>query len=305
MAENRSIALVTCAGYADLHEEDRAVIAPLARRGVTALPAVWDDPDVDWTSFDLSVIRSTWDYPNRRDEFLAWAASVPSLANPADVLSWNTDKRYLNELAQAGLPVVETTWFGPGDDADLSRFATGEVVIKPSVGAGSVGVGRYDLGDADQRRLATAHVLRLQRGGSTAMVQPYLHAIDEEGETALLFFGGEFSHAIGKAAILSGPYEAVDGLFVPTTITPRMPSDAQLGVAEAVLKAVPGGPDRLTYARVDVLSGPDETPVLLELELCEPNVFLSKGDGSAAERLADAIAAATTTAAQPSGDEGE
>lgn len=289
MTDRWVVALATCAEYADLHDDDRALIDPLARRGITAVPAVWNDASVDWAQFDLTVIRSPWDYTDQRDAFLAWATALPAVANPADVLSWNTDKRYLRELAAAGVPVVDTAWFGPGDDVDLDVVGSGAVVVKPSVGAGSVDAGRYDLTDHHQRDLASAHIARLQARGATAMIQPYLHAVDHEGETALLYFGGEFSHAIGKAALLSGPDEGVDGLFKEETITPRTPTDAEVSVAEAVLKVVPGGPDRLTYARVDVLPGPDGAPVLLELELCEPSLFLAYA-GGAAERLARAIA---------------
>lgn len=294
MPENRVVALVTCAGYADLHDDDRALFEPLVRRGITAVPAVWDDPTVDWGRFDLSVLRSTWDYAGRRDLFLAWAASLPAVVNPVDVLAWNTDKRYLADLAEARVPVVETAWLGPGDDVDLG--GSGMVVIKPSVGAGSVEAGRYDLGSDPQRRLAVEHVRRLQDRGEIAMVQPYLHSVDDHGETALMFFGGAFSHAAGKAALLSGPYEGVEGLYVEETITPRTPTDAELDVAASALSAVPGGLDRLAYARVDVLPGPDGTPVLLELELCEPSLFFDQSDG-AAERFAATIADVVTASA--------
>jgi hypothetical protein len=282
-----TIAVATCREFADLDESERLVIAPLADRGVTAVPTVWDDPSVDWTTFDLVVVRSTWDYTGRRAAFLDWAASLRAVANPADVLAWNTDKRYLGDLAAAGVRVVETTWCGPGEAADLP--ADGEVVIKPSIGAGSVDAGRYDLSDAEQRGLAAAHVTRLQDRGATAMIQPYLGAVDEAGETAMLFFGGRFSHAIGKAALLTGPDAGVEGLFRQEEITPRTPTEQELALAETALKAVPGGADRLTYARVDVLPGDDGSPILLELELCEPSLFLEH-DTDAAGRLADAVA---------------
>lgn len=283
-----TIALATCGEFPDLDERERLVIEPLARRGVRAVPAVWDDAGVDWTTFDLVVVRSTWDYTERRDAFLAWAASLEAIANPADVLAWNTDKRYLRELAAAGVPVVDTAWCAPGDDVSLR--AQGEVVVKPSVGAGSVDAGRYDLGDAEQERLAVAHVRRLQDRGATAMIQPYLSAVDEVGETAMLYFGGRFSHAIGKAALLAGPDAGVDGLFRQEEITPRTPSEAELSLADKTLAVVPGGAEGLTYARVDVLPGPDGSPVLLELELCEPSLFLDHDPG-ATSRLADAVLA--------------
>ena len=109
LATPRTVALVTCAEVPDLDPDDRLLLHPLAGQGIQVTAAVWDDPAVDWASFDLVVLRSTWDYAARRDEFVAWAAAVPRLANPADVVAWNTDKRYLRELAVAGVPVVPTS----------------------------------------------------------------------------------------------------------------------------------------------------------------------------------------------------
>ena len=87
------VGLVTCAEVADLEPDDRLVVGPLAARGVHAEPVVWDAHDADWSAYDLVVLRSTWDYPQRRQEFVAWARGVGALANPADVVEWNTDKR--------------------------------------------------------------------------------------------------------------------------------------------------------------------------------------------------------------------
>jgi hypothetical protein len=269
-----------------LEDDDRLVIAPLAERGVAAEPVVWDDPAVDWSAFDLAVLRSPWDYSPRRDEFVAWAATVPSLANPADVIARNTDKRYLADLAAAGVPVVPTTWLAPG--ATLSLPTSGEWVIKPAISAGSVDTGRYDLSTAAHRDLAAAHVARLSDAGRLTMLQPFLPAVDSYGETALIFLGGEFSHAIRKGPMLDGPDRGVKGLYKEEVITARTPTVAERAVADAVLAAVPDA-DRLLYARVDLIPGPEGTPLLVELELTEPSLFLAYADG-AAGRLAAAIA---------------
>ncbi|MEV4482398.1 ATP-grasp domain-containing protein [Micromonospora coxensis] len=287
------VALVTCDRLADLDPDDRLVLAPLAAHGVTAEVAVWDDPDVDWATYDLVVLRSPWDYALRRDEFVAWAESVPQLANPADVVRWNTDKRYLGELAAAGVPTVPTGWVEPGQDW-MPPADSGEYVIKPAVSAGSQDTGRYDLADPEHRELAVAHVRRLSAAGRVTMVQPYLSAVDTAGETALLFLAGPqgpaYSHAIRKGPMLDGPDLGVEGLYKPEEITARTATPEQLAVAEKVLAAVPGGSQRLLYARVDLIPGADGTPVLVELELTEPSLFLGYADG-APERLADAIRA--------------
>jgi glutathione synthase/RimK-type ligase-like ATP-grasp enzyme len=282
------VALVTCAELRDLEPDDRLLLAPLADRRLRPDIVVWDDPAVDWAGYDLVVLRNPWDYVDRRDAFVAWAATVPRLVNPADVVAWNTDKRYLAELAAAGLPVVPTTFVAPGDT--WAEPGAGEFVIKPLVGAGSRDSGRYDLGRPDERRLAAAHVDRLRAAGRTVMVQPYLAAVDTYGETALVFVGGAYSHAVRKGPMLTGPDSGDAGLYRPEHIIPRTPTAAEHDVARRVLAAVPGGAARLPYARVDLIPGPDGAPLLVELEVTEPSLFLGTADG-APERFADAVAA--------------
>jgi hypothetical protein len=286
------LALVTCSRLPDLDPPDRLLRDALLARGAVAQALAWDDPAVDWAAYDLAVLRSPWDYAGRREEFVAWAEGVPRLANPAAVVRWNTDKRYLRSLAESGVPVVPTSWLEPGDAVVLPD--RGEFVVKPAVSAGAQDTGRYDAGDAAQVALARDLARRLLAGGRTVMVQPYLSDIDTAGETALLFLGGEFSHAVRKAPILTGPY--VEGKRDRDTdrITPRIPSAAEhalaaqvLGAARHCVTATAGA----LYARVDVVPGPDGSPVLLELELTEPSLFLDCADG-AADRFARVLLAA-------------
>jgi hypothetical protein len=288
------VALVTCAELPELDADDQSLVPALAAAGITAVPAVWDDETVDWSAFDLAVVRNTWDYPKRRAEFTAWAASVPQLANAADVIAWNTDKRYLRQLAGAGIPIVPTTWVDPGDPVDLTAAPDAEIVVKPAVSVGSVDTGRYRL--PEQADLATAHIERLQAAGRTVMVQPYLADVDTAGETALLFIGGVFSHAIRKGPILTGPDQGVESLYQEESITPRTPSPAEHALAARVLAALPFDPAALLYARVDLLPAASGDPVVIEVELTEPSLFLTTADG-AADRLATAIAAAVAGAA--------
>ncbi|WP_412542365.1 hypothetical protein R8Z50_07635 [Longispora sp. K20-0274] len=271
------VALATCAKLPELDEEERLVLGPLSDLGIRAVPAVWDDPTVDWSSFDLTVLRTTWDYATRRDEFLAWARTVPRLLNPAATVEANTDKRYLASLA---VPTVPTVFLAPGEPFTAPG---GEYVLKPTVSAGSLDTGRY--GPADEP-LAAAHVARLHAAGRTVMVQPYLTAVDDAGETALLYFDGEFSHAIRKGPMLTGPDLGTDGLFHGEEITARVPSAAERALADALV----GSLDAPLYARVDLIPGPDGAPVLVELELTEPSLFLGHDPGAPA-RFARAIAA--------------
>jgi hypothetical protein len=281
------IAFVTCDRLPDLDSDDRLVIEPLAARGCSVIPAVWDDPGVDWDRFDLSVIRSTWDYTERRDAFIRWARAVPRLLNPADIVEWNTDKRYLADLSAAGLPVVSTTWISPSETVDLP--AGGEFVIKPSVGAGSLDAERYDLADVDSRGRATAHVERLLAAGQTVMVQPFANAIEKAGETGVILVEGEFSHAIRKELMLgAGTSEEVDGLYREETIGARSASAAEIDLAYAAVAAAPLGTRPFLYARVDMVPDADGRPMIMELELTEPSLFMATTPGSQ-ERFAQAI----------------
>jgi glutathione synthase/RimK-type ligase-like ATP-grasp enzyme len=286
--------LATCRGFPALDPEDRLLIPALAALGIEAVPAVWTDADVDWSVFDAVVVRETWDYADDLDVFLACARTVggvTQLFSPTDVIAWNTDKHYLRELADAGVPVVVTRFLEPGDDPADWRVAGAyeHVVVKPAVSCGSRDTVRYDMsGDLEPLR---QHVRRLLDADRSVMVQPYLDAVDTAGETALLFVDGEFSHAIRKGPLLAPGVEGerVEGLFVQEQIDPREPTDAELDVARRVIAAIPSGSEALLYARVDLIPAVDGTPVVLEVELTEPSLFLSH-DAGAPARLAAAIA---------------
>ncbi len=277
-----TVALVTCSAHGDLDDDDRPLLSALRDRGVRATPAVWDDDRVDWAAFDLAVIRSTWD----AEAFVAWASSVPSLANPIDVIRWNVDKRYLADLAAAGIPVVPTVYLAAGEPA--AALPHGEVVVKPTVSAGS----RDTLRLSDPASVQ-AHIDHIHRIGRTAMVQPYLSAVDDAGETATVFLGGRFSHAARKGPLLERGGGPVAGLFAPEVIAPRTATGAEREVAEAALAVVPGGPGALLYARVDLILDDDAQPVVLEVEAVEPSLFLTIG--AAVDRFADAIASRLRT----------
>ena len=279
------VALATCSGWPDLDEDGALLIAALAALGIDAGPARWDDAAQDWTRYDLVVVRNTWDYFDRLPDFLRWSDQVPRLANPAAVLRWNTDKHYLRELTDAGVAVVATTWRSPGDSFDVPP---GEYVVKPAVSAGARDTARYGPSEAAR---AGEHVGRLLAAGRDVMVQPYLAAVDSAGETSLLFFDGVFSHAASKAAILRPLVGVRQDINSRSYVSAATATQEQRTVAEQVLAAAGeqvSGP--LLYARVDLVPGDDGAPLLLELEVTEPSLFLTHAPGSA-HRLAAAIAA--------------
>jgi hypothetical protein len=280
------VALATCSALPDLDDDERLVIPALAALGVDAVPLVWDDPSAAWDEPDLVVIRSTWDYSDRRDEFLRWAASLRCVLNPLPVLTWNTDKVYLRDLAAAGIAVVPTVWIEPGAPANPISLPDGEVVVKPAVSSGARNTSRYR---AREELAVRSHVDRLIAAGRTVMVQPYVTSVDHAGETALIFLDGSFSHSVRKGPLLQGDGGTEDLLWVPEQISAGDAGDDELLLAEHALDAVPFDRDDLLYARVDVVRGPDGLPMVLEVELAEPSLFLAHGE-SAARQLAAGIA---------------
>lgn len=296
-----NVALVTCADLPRLHEEDRPLVPALADRGVHAEAVVWDDPEVDWSVYDLAIVRSTWDYALQHEKFLQWATSVPRLLNPPNVLRWNIDKHYLQPLADHGLPVVDTRWLEPErnfDKRDLhNRFpAREEFVIKPAISAGTMDTGRYSV-LADDRRKAIAHASRLLADDRSVMVQRYVPEVEEHGEIALVFFHGTYSHAARKGTTLQGTERARAGRYQPENLEPYRPTEDQIHASQEILAfaraRIPGrsySSRPLPYARVDLVPRNDGGPLLMELELVEPNLFCSL-DSGAIERFADSIVA--------------
>jgi glutathione synthase/RimK-type ligase-like ATP-grasp enzyme len=289
------VALVSARAARHLDEDLPPLLAALGEAGVEATIADWDDDEVDWTTFQLALLRSTWDYTQRFAEFLAWAdrtASRTTLLNPPAVIRWNTDKHYLRDLARAGVSTVPTRFVEPGESAAqaltgfLAEQEAAEWVVKPAVGAGSKDAARYTRGDD---RAATDHIERLLQAGRSVLLQPYLGRVDRDGETALIYFDGRFSHAIRKGPMLrrgagrTGDTGQTDGLFVEEHITARAPTAEELQLADRALASLPFATP--LYARVDLIRSDGGAPCLLELELTEPSLFFAHAPG-AAKRLA-------------------
>ncbi len=283
------IALATCRAWPSLDEDGPGLLAALAAEGLDADLVAWDDPTADWASYPLVVIRTTWDYWDRHAQFLAWARSVPHLVNSADVVAWNTDKTYLRRLEAAGIPVVPTLWVAPGENVAIPDDP---FVVKPSVSAGARDTAAYDGGD----RSANAHVARLHAAGKTVMVQPYVGAVDSHGETAVLVFDGVVSHGAHKSAVLTlGDGEAALGSW---SIQERTPSVEEQALARQVVEVASSWGEELLYARVDLLPG----PLLIELEVTEPSLYLTLAPGSAprfARAVARRLASSSSGAATP------
>ena len=262
------VVLAGCQALPEGDGDDADLIAALRQRGLHARWLPWDDPDT--LDADLVILRATWDYIERLDDFMAWTTTVRGLVNAPEVVEWNTDKSYLLDLATAGVPVIPSQFIAPGERA---RVPEGEVVVKPAVGAGSVGAQRFT--DSDE---ASRHVAALHADGRTALIQPYDPRV-EQGETALVFLGGRQSHAFTKGPILPSPGSrpAFDdsGTYAEESLAPAEPDFELWDVGHAALAAAAAhlGIDvaELLYARVDLI-GDRSDPQLLELELVEPSL---------------------------------
>jgi len=297
------IALVSTFDALALDEDMPPLVAALVRAGAKVSTPCWDDATVDWSSFDLALLRSTWNYVERIDEFRAWTrrcSQQTRLLNPPEVVDWNTDKHYLAHLHRAGVPVVPSRFVEPGEDsrAALRHFLAGGVdslsagravpfdqfVVKPSIGAGSRDTARYRCTDADR---ALEHLSRLvDDERRSALLQPYLASVDQLGETALVYFGGEASHAFRKGPLLRLDSALVEGLFATEEITARQPGADERALAAAAYAAIPFAAP--LYARVDMIRDDRGAPVILELEMTEPSVYFGCAPGSA-DRLAELL----------------
>lgn len=277
------IALATCAVPPRPDADLPLLIDAFGRRGVAAEVVVWNDPTIAWHEFDAAVVRSTWDYVERFEGFTRWidaTARATRVINDPATLRWNLHKRYLLELAAHGVEIIPTALLEAGAEADwpslFRRF--GDLVLKPAVSAGSFATIRVKSGDAEAAR---AH--RRAHSARDFLVQPLLRSVVEHGETNLVCFGGRPSHAIHKGARWSGDSEQSRGLVEP--------SAGELALAERTHAAVKAlGLCVPAYARVDCALDAEGRPLLMELELLEPSLFLDRSPASAG-RLADGVIA--------------
>ncbi len=267
------VALVTCEALPQLHEDDQLLAVALDEIGIDARPVIWSDAGIDWLAFNALVIRSPWDYFTRPEEFHAWLnariASGVRMFNAGEVLEWNFDKRYLQDLAAAGAPSIPTIVVPPGECPDIAALAGArgwdEIVVKPTISGGAYQTHRFRIGDAARYREDIARTLR-DRG---VLVQPFLPEILSAGELSLLFFDGVFSHAVCKRP-KEGDYR-VQFQFGGTSETVEV-RDEWIAGARACIAAAPALP---VYARVDGVVQ-DGKFLLMELEVFEPLMFLAR-----------------------------
>ncbi len=270
-----ALRIASCLQLPEPDPDQAPLAAALAAGGFAAELLGWDDPSVDWDAPIPTILRSTWNYPLASDAFIAWidrVARAATLWNPADVVRGNLHKRYLLALAARGVPVVPTTLVERGQSCDLAAIDAPSIVIKPEIGAGSLGARRFAPADP----AALAHLASLTAHGA-ALVQPYIASVEAHGERSLVWIDGELSHAVRKTPRFSGDDERVDGPF-PIALDER-------AIAQAALAPIA---DRILYGRVDIVRDAAGQPMVMELELIDPSLFFARQPGSV-ERYVSAL----------------
>ena len=281
------ICIATCAAVPKLDQDGPLLIAAIESAGCVVEIRAWDDANVDWQRYDLVLVRSTWDYTQRLSQFLGWTRRCRRIVNASPMLEWNTDKRYLSELAGAGVPIVPTAFSSPGDTF-IESNEWREIVVKPNVSASAKDTGRFRSDNPDIGTL----IETIHASGRVAMIQPYLSQIETRGETSLIFLAGKYSHAIRKEALLrnEGLGKPMVGDDVGSLVHRTDPSAAEFETARKVLKAIPRALGDAAYARVDLIPDANDKPLLLELELVEPSLFLKNAPSVAIANFANHLA---------------
>jgi len=280
------VALASCLTLPEPDPDEAPLLKALRDRGLVAETWAWDDADVDWSETRMVLLRSTWNYYEDLDAFLAWAARVDeatTLHNPVEVLIWNTHKRYLLELCKLDVPVVPTELVVRGDTTQLAELCTArgwrDIVVKPAVAAASFGAYMTNADDIDQGRFAALVAER------DTLVQPFVESVRSHGERSVVVIDGQITHSVRKEPRFGDDDESVSGPH------PIAPDDAKL-VHDAIA-AIPGE-GTLLYTRVDIVRDTDGAPMVSELELAEPSLFFPYSD----EALARMVTGVERTLAQ-------
>ncbi len=275
--------VATCKTLPEVDVDAAPLAAAWVAAGIDATLLAWDDPTVDWDQPIPTVLRSTWNYALDVDGFLSWidrvAAAAP-LINPAHVVHGNVHKRYLVELAARGVPVVPTIVVERGDTLDLAQVArelgATRIVVKPEVGAGSLGARAFTIPGPLTNPTPHAHLAALTKR-CAALIQPYVESVEGYGERSLVWIDGEVSHAIRKSPRFAGEREKIEG--------PMPIADDERAAAAAALEPYV---DDILYGRVDLARDAQGRPCIMELELAEPSLYFNHRPGSA-DRFAAAI----------------
>ncbi|WP_299825044.1 hypothetical protein [uncultured Pontibacter sp.] len=287
--DTQQIALITYfntgnfSGISD--EENDALFDYLTQKGLAVSYQIWDDPQVDWSKFDLIILKSPWDYFDKIDAFYTWLAKLEQLncrvLNPVATVRWNADKRYLKDVQDKGMKIVPTIWLEKGSKFTPAEAFTAlgaeKIIVKPSVSGGAKNTFALNPTDAEAKTQSINELLQEE----AFLVQPFVEEIKTKGEWSFLFFNGAYSHTVLKT-VKPGDFR-VQHFFGGTIHTPEPPA----ALLETAHNIVDGFAQGCLYARVDGVEINGEL-YLMELELIEPFLFMATSEG-AFERYYQAV----------------
>jgi glutathione synthase/RimK-type ligase-like ATP-grasp enzyme len=276
-----NVTFVTYCDLPNLDADDLLALRLLEQHGFRCQAAVWNDSSVDWENAGLCVLRSTWDYHLHAEQFLNWVNSLSGrVANSADLVHWNCNKRYIVALGESGVSVVPSRFVEQGESFHLQPFARecgwNDVIIKPAIGLATAGVKRFRI--PEEIAEAQMHLDFLSVKGGV-LLQKFMPAVCDFGERDLVFINGEFSHAVRKRAFQQLAIAGAAGE------TPAQATKAEIELAVKTLSVLPEVP---LYARVDMVPDDNGNNVIMELELIEPSLFMAFHP-PCAEHFANAI----------------
>lgn len=278
------IALLTCERLPELTESDRLLIPELAKHQIEAQAVIWNDKTIDWTKFDCLIFRNTWDYYQNEKEFNLWLSQLEKAKiktlNALEIVQRNKHKFYLRDLQQQGIAILPTIFIDPTSTLNLGELLPKEwkkAVIKPAFSAGSYLTEVFEVSEITTinqkyRTLAAEKALLLQE---------FWPQIQTEGETSLVFFNKQFSHAVNKKPATGDFRIQVQFGGKYTSVVPEK------SVIEQAQKIVDTFPEKLLYARVDGIITNGKL-YLMEVECIEPDLYFSYNHG-AREKFVSAI----------------
>ena len=263
----KKIAIASCQKLPSFEKDDRFLFAALEKEGIEAHIHPWD-ADVDWSLYDICLIRTTWDYVPRWNEFIRWARTVSHstlLINSPEIINWNVNKLYLRELSQKGVPIAPTIWCTEEIDIQKNLIEKGwnRGFLKPVIGACASDTLRFSIEEAAHAQ----EFLQQNLKRHPMILQPYIKTVEEEGEYSTFYFGDTCTHFVQKVPP-KGDYRVQDDFGAQDFAIKAIPELQQL--AQQALQHIPYP---WLYARIDALRMSDGTWVLNELEMIEPSLF--------------------------------
>ncbi|QCR25084.1 hypothetical protein C1N53_13935 [Pontibacter sp. SGAir0037] len=268
--------MVTCVSLgnytANADSEDDRLFRFLKDKGHQVSFQIWEDERVDWSAFDVAIVKSPWDYFDKIEAFYIWLHKMEQqrcqVLNPVKTIRWNADKIYFRDLEKQGVSVVPSYWLEQGSEfnaaAIFEELGTPKIIVKPRVSGGSKNTFALNKTEAASETAKINELL--QKEGFLA--QPFLEEIKTKGEWSFLFFGGKYSHAVLKTA-KPGDFR-VQHFLGGSVHTPEPPAHLLATAEDIALKFA----SDCLYARVDGVEINGRL-VLMELELIEPFLFLS------------------------------